>query len=101
KVSKGAGVPDGNVGVIVVSGITAPIPDVENAPIAKSDLGSEPGRAQGQSNVVPRAKVFLDQRRERQVGKDVAAVNQEALLGQQRFRILDPATGIQQNRLVN
>ena len=79
----------------------AAIPDVDDAPFLESDLRSEASRAKRQRDLVAGAKMFLDQRGKREIGKDIAAVNEKSFVGQETLRIFDPTAGLEQHRLVH
>ena len=75
--------------------------DVDDAAVFERHARGETGFAQRQRDIVPCAKMFFDQRRQLEVGKDIAAVNNERLRREKAFDILDPAAGPEQVRLVN
>ncbi len=57
--------------------------------------------AKRQGHIVLLAKMFCDQSFQFDVGKDVAAINDEGLIAEPGLGILDPATGFQEIRLMN
>ena len=79
------------------------ISDVDHSSVAfaECDVGGQAGLAQGEGDVVAATEMCLEQRLEREVGQDVAAVGNERLCPEPRLRILDPAAGFEQDRLVH
>ena len=101
--AKICGAPDRDIGEVVIAGVPVAITDVDHPSIAvaECDVGGQTSFAQSEGDIVSATEMCLDQRLEREVGQDVAAVGNERICPEPRLRILDPASGFQQHRLVH
>ncbi len=81
--------------------MAAAVPDVDDAAVVEGDVAGHAGRAQRKRDGVAGAKMLLEQRSQRQIGQDVAAVDEEGFIRQEAFGVLDPATGFEQDRFVH
>src|SRR5207302_8681861 len=55
---------------------------------------------QRQCDVVAAIEMFIDQRLQRYVGQNIAAVSTKRFLSQLGFNVLDAAAGLEQNRFI-
>ncbi len=79
----------------------AAIPEIEDPALAKGDVAGHAGGAKREGDVVAGPKMFLEEGSEREIGQDVAAVDEEILRAEERFGVLDSAASFEQDRLVH
>ena len=77
--------------------MAAPITDIDDAALAKSDVARHTGGAESESNLVVGAYVFIDERGERQIGQNIAAIDEKVLLLQMALGIFDSAARLKQH----
>jgi hypothetical protein len=98
---KSRSVPKRDVGIIVVTGPTTPLAEIDYLSVLKSHVTRHGGGAKGESNVILFPEMFFDERSEREIGQDIAAVNEEGLSSaKETFGIFDSASGLKQALLV-
>jgi hypothetical protein len=56
------GIPDRDVREVVRAGVTVAVADIDDAPIAESHRGGEPGIAQRECDIVAPREMLVDQR---------------------------------------
>ncbi len=93
--------PNGDAGEIVTPGVAVAIFNVDDPAAVERDIFPQAGLPQGKRHVVSGARVLVEQRPELDVRKNIAAVNDERFVAQQRLDILDPTASSQNLRLVS
>src|SRR5206468_11967170 len=93
--------PDSDVGEDEISGDAVAVRNVDNVMITERDLRRQPRFAQCQCHIVSSTEMLVDQRLQRDIRQNVAAIGDERLAAQMGFHIFDAATGFEQLRLVH
>ena len=82
------------------AGVPVAVADIDDAAVAKRDRSCETRIAQSQRHIVAPREMFVDQRLQVDVGQNITAVDNERLATQRSFRVLDPATRLEEIGLV-
>src|SRR4029077_464603 len=95
------GIPNRNVGKVIVASDAVAVRDIEHATVAKSNRSRQTGIAQRQGDIVSAAEMLVDQRLQIGVSEDVAAVSDEGFHPEIGLNVLDAAARLEQNGLVH
>src|SRR5438876_9061928 len=95
------GIPNRDVGEVVVAGDAVAVRDIDHATVAKSNRGRQTGIAQRQGDIVSAAEMLVDQRLQIDISEDVGAVGDEGFHPEIGFDVLDAAARLEQNGLVH